>query len=779
MPGARFRPKRPSVAGGTWVIGPVAGAIAGASPAMKLGAPLFAALGSYGDPALAAEEKIAPIAHAEGLLSTLGVHASLAADVARARQALTELSQAILSRAPSRDERSGLEGRGAYHRVEIEGREATVYVKGIGSERCFDGLERAFPGFPADRAKLFFDSPSADHPRLLGTETLSWALLEMINAAVIFARQAERGGWRSLAEALDAGVTVPLEVTHFKELSAKMQALIREALAEEQHPGRREGMSWRGNFVGLGSVAQIVPSARRLDGSLEGVESDAVVGERRSDPAVAQTTGATLRALLEVGYVYSRISSHAQNLYDRGAVAQADNSDLVHLGDVRGPDAADARCALLFAELNPGWLTRRGGLMPSGSPGPGAGWPRTIVAQQAFWGELLKGVAHPDALPVLARMVPLLGSEVSLAASTLLISRADGAAWEATADAKQTLLDSFAALGVAEEYQVKTKTNLRQAGDPKRMRDLIERDLLPVRTIMRFVETGDPAVLLDDPRTEEALALARAVDTVPLSELQERIAAGLARAFSNRPVTRSDGSVASVFGTAPLRFVRSAIEEGRYEDAALASEVLALCSQHLGEMRYFDGSWLEEEPEPHDLRLSLALLSGAPIAGLLAECRLASSLGPFDLPKAGSPAFNVDKQAKAEKLPTPNEVLKAVLFTYRSDPRAATEIADRLAALAGTELPAEAPELEVRYPELAYARHAIMAHRLGATAPEEAEQHFRQALEYHRHGLPARLEERGFVPPGSSEARKEARRAAADRYAALGYPAAAEVIRRP
>ncbi len=746
---------------------------------------LFRSIEAYGDPEKNRQDKVGIIGKAEDILGYLGVNSKLVVEVAALRRQTEPLSTLILARKPEAVERVGLEGRGAYHdNIPVGDRKAVVYVKGIGNERTFDEeVEHPFPGFPSEQGKLFFDETFINpHPRMVGTETLTWALLELINSSVIFTQLAKKYGWQSLEEAIDAGVTTPLQVTHYKELSEYLQNLIRKEIDKTEDMLVRDSLEWRGNFIGIGSVAEVVPSKKRVEGGLREAETGDEKIARLTDPEIAATTGRTLRELFDVGFVYSESSAHGQNLYDRGLVAQADNSDLVYLGDFQGvkdyqwnstltldiPPQIQQIC-LTFKQFE-----RDSFLTPLHYPVPetNTSWDKIVALQKRFWGEMLKGLAHPDAVPILARLVPYLRSEIGLAAAVTLVESADQQRWKELADKKQQLIDQYDAFGVPEEYEKKKKNNLPEHILYPIM-NIIQIDKVPARGLQSFIISGDVQDLLQDKRIRDIFTLMRTVEGIEDTVAKEKIIQRCGHYYGRRNIEDNFGKPDQIasFEGAHVRMITKLISEGRYEDVVKVIETLNLSNT-------FNFRGILDNPEAPEDRYPRMLLETNDIQDIYEHCRFDFSLSnfarstqPFSLRKIVSEvvnkgeiqkeSFSISDFAKDHTFPLPLLVIERLLGQYEYDisqrqgitewilsyiEKAATlqqehdnstfnsqAVVDELDAMAAT--------VKLEYPELAFGHAIFMTARYRTIDEQKAAKYYESAVDYYRNTFPQRQRE--------------------------------------
>lgn len=791
---------------------------------------LFQPIEQLGDPEKSPEAKRNVICRAEDILACLGLEPALVGEIAELREQTEPLTTLVLARKPLETERLRLEGRGAYHKHILFNREVIVYVKGTGNESAFNQASSAFPGFPSESDKLFFDDLFLQHhPRMLGTETLGWGLLELINSSVLFAQLADKYRWKSVIEAIDAGVTIPLSVTHYKELSSHLQSLLEKAINNTEDTLDKEAMQWPGNFIGLGSVAQIVPSSRRLAREGDQTSDKEALEQRITDPHVIETSGRTLRELFDAGYVYSEFSSHGQNLYDSGLVAQADNSDLVFLGDYktaagyrRGEaeypwdeeyqyrwddptvpiPASLKRTVVMFNQLEQQNL-----LTPLYYPLPEEhiSWDTIKTIQEKFWGEILKERAHKDAIPVVARLIPYMRTEINLAASQMLIENADQQRWDEIATRKEWIMQRYEALSVSDEYEKKKRHNLSKS-QQWAMLVVLEKDHLPVKAWKSFLQSGNMQDLLQDPRTANMVELAQAIESIQDEAEKEALVQVCAHFFGMRDAwgmsTKPDQI--AYFDGAHSKLIINLIAQGRIEDAKKGMKTLCLSTTRGFGWSFC--SWGGEE------RIEFAyprlLLSTDNINDLYEQCRFDYLLdfyrkkaNPYSLTKLfrdvmnGSvdkvpeEAYDVSVYAKERELQPPTEIIRSVLAkAYIHDEPHRMRITSWLEEymtlqkqLEESDYPHPHPEeiiakldkmaasIQTTYPELAFGHHCGMVAYYKGINQAKAAAYFSDVVAYYQNNysarqdwLVAKTEARGAPEP--TQKNLEAM------YRALGFP---------
>lgn len=555
------------------------------------------------------------IARGDKMLEHLGVDRNIVRGVRAAAKFARPFGRLTLVREPLKSERSILEGRGHRHHgipVPVEGgaKNVTLYVKGGGNKETFEKNGGSiFPGFPNTTENLFFDDISkTGSGRVRGTQTVTWGIIEMINAATILAGVSKEHDWTSFEQALEAEVTIPLQVSYLPGLSQHVRELIAQKKTETKTTDEkaRAAMEWEPNHLGVGTITQIVPGTKRMYETVrdQGV-ADKELRKKWSDPEIPRTIGRTMRELFDAGFVYSKTSAHGQNLYERGLVAQADSSDLVFLGDV-----ADTRFTkeplnteqkrwqhayLLFLQLftnNEPQAT----MTPYIYPETKKGWPIQTMqeAQKTFWNELLRGYAHPDAIDGLVTLMPFMHREIVAAISATMV---DGAGdkvqtWEALAAPRRELMETYKDFKVTEEYDASVGDEIKPS-ESKRFSEVIQNDKLSHLRLMYFLQSGEITDLLEDKEIASLYELAKAIESIKNTTVRDRLMQNAGKYFNGRGLdvlmTEPDNT-ASFEGTHALLMV-DYIKQGEYKKAeAVVSVLTDVTDPQLRNETDFDGS---------------------------------------------------------------------------------------------------------------------------------------------------------------------------------------------
>lgn len=560
-----------------------------------------------GDPDAPDNYKTRHLLSGDSLVAQLGVADEITESLGEMARLLASLTSLVLLRAPSADEMNHFEGRGAYYGVFVgERMVAAIYVKGIGCpvgtnevDEPLEFIETELGRFPVLRqgvSDIFFDNPEVTSaPRIGGTDTVARGALEMIHGALIFAGLVDREGWRSFEEVIAAGCTIPLNLEHFPELTERYATWLREAIAKLTEPGAPpweqslvDSLSWVENSKGLGASAQLVPGTERIVRQLSAetpLHSDANL-RRMFQPGVCASVGRTLRALADLGFLFSRSSQHGQNLYTAGRYNHADNSDKICLGVCRGAripmggkevaeiPARFQQVALLCRQLDQGWLL---------TPPPHAATKSSITTeevlrgQREFWSELLRDEINPRALELTAKLMPYLRPYFTAAAAELIVDANDAEAWKRTAKLRDALIQPFASFGVRAVLEKQHAANFSETWQLG-MFMAFESRRAEIDAVKRFLRTGDSGVLRRNRRTRLALELREAVDELGDPFQRDQLREVFARACGYTP--RSLERPRLIYASNPrldLDAIISRIRSGKVEGLAesILSDALA------------------------------------------------------------------------------------------------------------------------------------------------------------------------------------------------------------
>lgn len=795
--------------------------------------PLFDRIDRQGDTEVPIENKLAVIFSPEDLMRRLQVDSHLCNQVEDIAYRLRPLNTLILGRKPQGKERKLFEGRGAYHKdIPITPEEsATIYVKGSGNEKAFDQRRGMFTGFPSEPDKLFFDDLIlSPHPRELGTETARWALMEAINATFIFAGIAQKHAWNDITQALQAGVSIPLNVMHQIELSSYLFTLLEQYKKITKDVVDKKALEWEGNAQ-LASISLLVPNHKRIAGGIDknAEETNELVG-RLTNPNIAKTAGRTLRTLVEMGFCYSIQSSHGQNLYDEGLMAQADNSDLVTLGDYHGTSlkwttdkigrtvylhisSRDQQVALLFSQFErPDLLTPLH--HPFMNPAIRITWEQVAENQEAFWQEILTGIAKPHAIEKIVRLMPFMRTEINMAAALLLVDSSDQNAWSEMASEKLEVLAQYEdQYGVVTEYQKKLEANLPDESEPYFLQQLVTEGRLHAQVIIDFLKTGNIQSLENDPILGKAVELQKRIEEIKDQDDRDEILELCSACFSSR------GSVYHFFEDADLvaRFkgdhydlLSQLIKQERYEDAKAITKTL-IASQNVEIADYYPlmgGYEIGEDRYPR-----LVLEKEADYKEIYERAKydlyvssFARRTQPFDLlrifrdvmnqGKVLPQSLNLKEYAVDHSLALPKIMIRGILGSFEENKETRKKITDWIeryllkfdqhseledrfgqeGMIIIGELEDMTNEIGNEIPELAFAHQCIFAPILAESHPEKAEEYFQEGKNYYDISFSerAQLSKVNLNPDGimSKVDREYASKndAIAHTYCALGYP---------
>ena len=551
---------------------------------------IFTQIDSLGSPEVSPAEKARVITDVAKMLEELGVQPQLVQELRAAIPCLTPLLGLTLGKKIKPADHLAYEGRGPYHEnIPVAGTTATVYTRGNGAaDRCSRTLtdDGSFPGFPNSLDPFFYeDTKRFDQPRVLGTQNIPCAMLEIINASVIFAEVSKKYGWKHLSEAVEAGVTIPIGVMEFPELSDYLKKLLREKVAETTDPKAKKNSQWEANFNGFGSVGMIVPGNERCIRELDAGTTTLSAKEDRQlhDLERWRGSGRTLRTLLELGIVYARDSAHGQNIYATGLVRQADNEDLVFLGDYVGIDdqwgtftATEQWQDLLYRQLQ-----AQDGLTPSPLPLPehGVTGGDVIDMQRLFWNELGAGIIHPESLGQVPRLKLVFSSAINAAFAALAVEHLDTTRWAAVAKQRRQQVDRYGATYGSDrqlDHEIKTDFHQATAAQLRYQREA-PHDPRGIRSMIEYLKTGDRQHLVNNPYLKTTLDLLDHVGSMSDTLLRDKLFIQL-NLVQNRELqfdTKGCHDFILQYDNRPLARVQDLLTEGNPEAGLQAVKIIS------------------------------------------------------------------------------------------------------------------------------------------------------------------------------------------------------------
>lgn len=768
-------------------------------------------------------EKIKLITDLEAVLRDLGVDPGLIDDVVKKTKYLHPLLYLVYRRKPTDEDHIKREGRGVYHdKIPVSGREAIVYVKGIGNEGLIEeiGSEKPFPGFPGDTERLVFDHllTLSQQPRILGAETLPWGLLEYINSCVVFSAVASKYGWTKMEDALEAGVTVPIGMTHFKELSQYLSDLLQRRIKETHYEEDAKQLEWKGNFVGLGSVGQIVPSDRRLprlpSEDMVDAAHTAEVTEVFQDSEKYKTSGRTLRRLAEMGIAYSRESSHGQNLYDRGLIAQGDNSDLVFLGDYVDSEVEDfiegkvkltgreQRQAIIYRMLN-----RYDGLTPLAYPLPrfDISWDTIEEAQSKFWTEFLGGIAHPDAIAQIPRLAPVLREQLNLAASLLAVQRLEDPYWDEIAAERKRILKKHDKVGAYAELESNIESDLPSYVTLEYRKKVSTKNVLGHQSMLKFLKTGDRAHIEDDPQLSPYLQLSEAIFNIEDEAKRDDMLYLLGKMQLGRAydcvVSGPHVELIYAFDNHHIELLRNLVNSGQYDKASKAMDILIQIglwrldvtyphSEAEYVRHYYPYRLLEKDVDIDELHEQVKFIE------LCLQCIRRTTPEPLysAMMRETTQRVDINLYASENSVSKPRMIMMATIGAAVDTPELRYRLSgyiqsyndtymrlisaknddERQAALKSLHSLPQGKIAEL-YPELVFAHNCTMAVYYNGSEPALAGDYYQKAIEYYASDYERRKKELGIQhdlwytdPAGAIKRQKSEKKRLQNKYLSLG-----------
>jgi hypothetical protein len=279
----------------------------------------------------------------DALLESLSLPNEIKDRIFSLRQQLDEISTLTYARKAKQDE-AVFEGRGVYVDVPLGNRQITLYLKGVGSQHLHFTEERDYPGYPNRSEDLFFDNIhlGSEHPRIVGTESLRWGLMEYVNLHVLLDAAHQHNFFDSFDELIDRKIPFPVALRELPELTHYMQALINPLREQnKQNPLTLHALNWEGLNENLVITTAVVPGKKRFE--RESDVSKVMEGHRESETNVllteerARVCANIKKVMLRMGIIFSSSSSHGQNIYDSDSpLPLADYSDFLFLGNYQG-----------------------------------------------------------------------------------------------------------------------------------------------------------------------------------------------------------------------------------------------------------------------------------------------------------------------------------------------------------------------------------------------------------------------------------------------------------
>lgn len=756
--------------------------------------PLFEQIEHFGSGKLSTKDKVEIVTDVKGVLCDLGLDASLATDITTNTIPLQPLLGLTYRRRIATEDNIKLEGRGVYHdNIPVAGRKSIVYVKGVGNDQMLNCEIKpdSFSAFPNSTDRIMFDHmlTMSHHPRIIGTETLSWGFLEFIDASVVFAELAKKYGWKKIEDALEAGVTIPIGMLHFKELSSRMQDLLKQRIAETPHDYEKDFLNWKGNFVGLGSVGHIVPSDERFARipneeyirtpiDRENAEKDYL---RLKESSRWEVAGQTLRHLLDMGIVYSEESSHGQNLYTKGLMATGDNSDFVFLGDYKDGEITymffpkdffnrtEQRVSLIYEQLR-----RYSGLTPLAYPVPDYSVSKDEVemCQLKFWSEFLRGVAHPEAIKKIPQLMPALRDHINWAAAMLSVEQLESSQWDETARLRQNVFKKYDRFDAGLELEKKIAGNFPYNTIVDLYRYIASaNDPLGVKSILKFLKTGDISLLKQDHKITPYLELIDSIGKISDSLAKDKLLyqlGELQRARNYEWLANPESNQMDLidwFNNEHLELIENLIIGGRYEEAGMVMETLVIAD-----------SWrlAVDHPkppfEPASLSYAMDLLDRfKDIKEIYSQVRYLQTLHRFGCYTSrgliasvllSKTKLDIVDYAYNANVSNPDWILHGILGKFIDDPKIRPilikyiqDYENDFLRLLGTDDQSEASQIVANlekmaesmqdFPELGFAHNAIMVNYYMERDQAKAEKYYAKALNYYETHYEKRKKEMG------------------------------------
>lgn len=242
---------------------------------------------------------------AEIVINHFGLNKNLLDQISRLSKSVSPLSRMVFSNDAVDtilDQVHKGEGRGTYHR---DGDGNVIYVKGTGNRSLLEDQNNGFPGKTSSLLHKF-------SPRAMGASDMVENVIEYVNAYIVFAGVAQERGWVELNNAVEAGVTVPLNLVEFDELSTRTAELWNES---KERKGKYPSVGWN-SLGGIGTISMLVPSDERVSNHIFNnfVEREPIDSQLLNPEYVAPVCR-SIRELLKMGMIYYYDGFHAQNFF--------------------------------------------------------------------------------------------------------------------------------------------------------------------------------------------------------------------------------------------------------------------------------------------------------------------------------------------------------------------------------------------------------------------------------------------------------------------------------
>lgn len=240
------------------------------------------------------------------------------------------------------------EGRGVYVKYQANGTEIIVYLKGGGSQYINIDESKPYPAYPNNAKELFFDDieSGTQHPRIVGTESWQWGMMEYVNLHVLLEAAYKQGMFSDFKDLIDKKIPFPIAVTQLPELTNYLKQFVDELrIKYRENPIVMDSLNWQGLKDNLVICANVVPGTKRYEriSDLYGVsEKTKNNAELMIDKKRAKKSAALLKQMIKMGIIFSYESAHGQNIYDAdSALPLADYSDFLLIGNYQGGEFED------------------------------------------------------------------------------------------------------------------------------------------------------------------------------------------------------------------------------------------------------------------------------------------------------------------------------------------------------------------------------------------------------------------------------------------------------
>ncbi len=269
-----------------------------------------------------------------------GLNDKLLKEIKNLSETVSPLGRLVFGKKTRRDMLVGNhvgEGRGTYHE---DSNGNTIYVKGTGNE---DLVKNGNNGFPVNENEFFHKFSD----RIMGASDTVENVTEYINSCIIFSESAKENNWTDIDSAIRFGISIPLGLVAFKEISEKLRSLWNKS---RLHKNNYKNLSWK-KTGGIGTISLLVPGKNRISNHLHVDHKKQITNEDELlNPKLVKQISQTVRQLLKTGMIYYHDGFHAQNFFDSGNMSHADSSEMCFISNILESGVSESNLIEYLAE---------------------------------------------------------------------------------------------------------------------------------------------------------------------------------------------------------------------------------------------------------------------------------------------------------------------------------------------------------------------------------------------------------------------------------------------